>query len=73
MSLSRHQNTGQNYDIKISNRWFENMAQFRYLGTTIANENLSQEEIKRGGIFLEGKWRPARKADNLAAICNPIL
>jgi hypothetical protein len=41
MSLSRHQNTGQNHDIKIGNRWFENVAQFRYLGMMI-NENLIQ-------------------------------
>jgi hypothetical protein len=32
---------------QIGNRWFENVAQFRYLGTTITNQNLIQEEIKR--------------------------
>jgi hypothetical protein len=34
MLLSRHQNSGQDRDIKIANRCFENVAQFRYLGTT---------------------------------------
>jgi hypothetical protein len=43
----RHQNAGQNHDRKIGNRCFENVAQFRYLGTTITNQNLIQEEIKR--------------------------
>jgi hypothetical protein len=47
MLLSRHQNAGQNYDIKIANRCFENVANFRYLRTTITNQNLIQEEIKR--------------------------
>jgi hypothetical protein len=47
MWLSRHQNAGQNYDIRIANRSFENVAQLRYLGTTVANQNLIQEEIKR--------------------------
>jgi hypothetical protein len=47
MLLSRHQNAGQNHDIKIGNRYFENLAQFRYSGTTITNHNLIQEEIKR--------------------------
>jgi hypothetical protein len=30
MSLSHHQNAGQNHDIEVGNRWFENVAQFRY-------------------------------------------
>jgi hypothetical protein len=44
--LSRHQNAEQNLDLKIGNGWFENVAQFRYLGTTITNQNLIQEEIR---------------------------
>jgi hypothetical protein len=47
MLLSRHQNVGQNRDIKIANRSFESVSQFRYLGTTVTNQNLIQEEIKR--------------------------
>jgi hypothetical protein len=45
--LSRHQNAGQNHDMKIANRCFENVAQFRYLGIAITNQNLIQGEIKR--------------------------
>jgi hypothetical protein len=37
----------QNWDIKIANRSFGNVSQFKYLGTTITNQNLIQEEIKR--------------------------
>jgi hypothetical protein len=44
---SLHQTAEQNHDIKIGNRRFEYVAQFRYLGTTIRNQNLIQEEIKR--------------------------
>jgi hypothetical protein len=37
MLLSRHQNAGQNRNIlvKIENRSFENVAQFKYLGRTV--------------------------------------
>jgi hypothetical protein len=45
--MSRHQNASQNRDIKIGNRSFENVSQFMYLGTTVTNQNLIQEEIKR--------------------------
>jgi hypothetical protein len=45
--LSRHQNVVQNRDIKIANRLFENVLQFTYLGMTVTNKNLIQEEIKR--------------------------
>jgi hypothetical protein len=34
MLLSRHQNAGQYHDIKIANKCFEIVAQFRYLGKT---------------------------------------
>jgi hypothetical protein len=37
----------QNHGIKIANRSSENVAQFKYLETTITNQNLIQEEIKR--------------------------
>jgi hypothetical protein len=45
--LSRHQNAGQNHDIKIANRSFENVAQLKYLGTTVTNQKWIEEEIKR--------------------------
>jgi hypothetical protein len=38
---------GQNRDIEIANRSFGNMAQFKYLGATVTNQNLIQGEIKR--------------------------
>jgi hypothetical protein len=47
MLLSHHQNVGQNRDIKIADRSFQNVSQFKYLGTTVTNQNLIQEEIKR--------------------------
>jgi hypothetical protein len=46
MLLSRHQNAGQNHDIKIGNRSFDNMAQFKYLRTTATYQKMIQEEIK---------------------------
>jgi hypothetical protein len=46
MALSRRQNIGQNRDIKIANRSFENMSQLKYLGTKVTNQNLIQEKIK---------------------------
>jgi hypothetical protein len=49
MLVSRNQNAGQNreMEIKIGNRSFENVSQLKYLGTTVTNQNLIQEEIKR--------------------------
>jgi hypothetical protein len=47
MLLSRRQNVGQNRDIKLANTSFENVTQCKYLGTSVTNQNLIQEEIKR--------------------------
>jgi hypothetical protein len=38
MLVSRDQNTGQNREIKIGNRSFENVSQFKYLGMTVTNQ-----------------------------------
>jgi hypothetical protein len=46
MLLSRHQKVGQNHDINTGNRFFENVAQFKYLGTTETKQNSIQVEIK---------------------------
>jgi hypothetical protein len=37
--LSRHQNAGQNHDIKTANRYFQNVVQFKYFGT-VTNQNM---------------------------------
>jgi hypothetical protein len=47
MLLFLHQNVGQNRNIKIENRLFESVSQFTYLGTTVTNQSLIQEKIKR--------------------------
>jgi hypothetical protein len=43
MSLKK---AGQKYGIKIANRSFEGVAKFKYLGTTLTDQNCMQEEIK---------------------------
>jgi hypothetical protein len=45
--LSHHQNAGQNWDTNISNRLFENVSQFKYLGMPVTNQNWIQDEIKK--------------------------
>jgi hypothetical protein len=47
MLVSRDQNAGQNREIKIGNRSFENVSQLKYLRTTVTNQNLIQEDFKR--------------------------
>jgi hypothetical protein len=47
MLMDRHRNAGQNHNIRIGDRSFENVAQFKYLGTTVTNQISIQEEIKR--------------------------
>jgi hypothetical protein len=44
--MSRSQKTGQKHSIKIANRFFADAAKFRYLGTTLTDQNYMHEEIK---------------------------
>jgi hypothetical protein len=46
MLMSHSQKIGQKHSIKIENRSFEYVAKFKYLGTTLTNQNCMHEEIK---------------------------
>jgi sorting nexin-29 len=48
MIMSRHPNSGQNQNIRIANESFENVSKFKYLGTTLPNQNDIHDEIKSG-------------------------
>jgi hypothetical protein len=48
MIMSRHPNSGQNQNIRIANESFENVEKFKYLGTTLTNQNDIHDEIKSG-------------------------
>jgi hypothetical protein len=46
MIMSRHPNSGQNQNIRTANGSFEKVAKFKYLGTTLTNQNDIHDEIK---------------------------
>jgi glycerol-3-phosphate O-acyltransferase len=46
MLVSRCQKAGQRQSIKMANRAFEDMAKFKYLQTTLTDQNCIHEEIK---------------------------
>jgi hypothetical protein len=46
MIMCRHPNSGQNQNIRTANESFENVAKFKYLGTTLTNQNYIRDEIK---------------------------
>jgi hypothetical protein len=43
MVMSHNQNAGQNHNIKLDNKSFERVEQFKYLGTTLTNRNSIEE------------------------------
>jgi uncharacterized membrane protein YgaE (UPF0421/DUF939 family) len=45
MIMSRYPNSGQKQNIRIANDSFENVAKFKYLGTTLTNQNDIHDEI----------------------------
>jgi hypothetical protein len=46
--MSRIQTTGQNCYVKAASKSFENVAKFKYLATTLTNQNFTREEINNG-------------------------
>ena len=48
MVMSRDQNAGRIHSVRTDGGSFERVEQFKYLGTTLTNQNSIQEEIKSG-------------------------
>ena len=46
MVTSRDRNAGRGFSVKIDNSSIERVEEFKYLGTTLTNQNSIQEEIK---------------------------
>ena len=46
LMMSRDQNAGQNYSVRIDNSTFERVEEFKYLGTILRIQNSIREEIK---------------------------
>jgi hypothetical protein len=46
MVMSRDQNAGRTHSMKTDNSSFERVDEFKYLGTTLTNQNSIQYEIK---------------------------
>ena len=44
--MSRDQNAGRIHSVRIDNSIFERVEEFKYLGTTLTNQNSIVEEIK---------------------------
>ena len=46
MVMPRDQNAGQSHSVRTDNSTFERVEEFKYLGTTLTNQNSFPEEIK---------------------------
>ena len=46
MVVSRDQRAGRNHSVKIDSNSFEGVEEFKYLGTTLMNQNCIQVEVR---------------------------
>jgi hypothetical protein len=46
MFMSRHQTAGQSNYIRVANKSFEKVANFKHLGSTLTDQNCIHEEIR---------------------------
>jgi hypothetical protein len=48
MFISRNRNAGRGHSVKIDKSSIERVGKFKYLGTTLTDQNSNQENIKNG-------------------------
>ena len=65
MIMSRDQYEGRSQNIRTDNNSFESVEEFKYLGTTLTNQNSIQEEIKSG--LKSREWLLSFGTENLAS------
>ncbi|PNF28787.1 hypothetical protein B7P43_G06462 [Cryptotermes secundus] len=71
--LSRHQNAGQIHNIKTANRFFENVVQFICFGTSVINQNLNQEEVKKRLISGNDCYHSVQKRPSARILSKTII
>jgi hypothetical protein len=59
--LTRYQHAGRNNDITTGNTCLENVTQFKYLGTTVTNQNSVQKKIKKRIISVSARYHSVQK------------
>ena len=69
--MSQGQNAGQSHSMKIDNSSFERVEEFKYLGTTLTNQNSIQEEIR--AIWSQGMLATIRRRIFCLPVCYPKI
>jgi len=67
--MFRDKHAGQNRNMKLGNKTFESLKQFRYFGTNRTNQNSIQEEIK--STFKSRNVRFHSEQNFCLPVCHP--
>ena len=62
MVMSRNQNAGRSHSIKIDYSFFERVEEFKYLRSSLTNQNSIQEEMK-------GRLKSGQVQNILSSVC----
>ena len=71
--MFRDQNAGQSHSMKIDNSSFKRVEEFRYLGTTLTNQNAIQEEIMVRAVGSQGMLAVNQCRIFCLPVCSPEI